>query len=80
MHGNFVRKDENNAELYEVSDPEAWMELRHGAFEPAESTDEGHTINMDPARTSRGLIRAGSHCCPTNKACSTSSMVLQKPM
>ena len=40
MHGNFVRKDEKNAELCEVSDPEAWMELHHGASEPAESTEE----------------------------------------
>ena len=29
-----------NAELCEVSDPEAWMELHHGASEPAESTEE----------------------------------------
>ena len=29
-----------HGEICEVSDPEAWMELHHGASEPAESTDE----------------------------------------
>ena len=29
-----------HAELCEVSDPEAWMELHHGVSEPAESIEE----------------------------------------